>query len=216
MMFGAVPAGVISEWTERLGDWAGNWWFLGAIFVIAFLDSVIPIVPSETVVIIGGVACATGEAKYSLWMVIVCGAVGAFLGDNSAYSIGRHWSAWFHRRAEEKPKFAQRLAWAGQQIQRRGGPLLITARFIPGGRTLLTLSSGITRQPRAWFVGWVAVAASIWATYAAGLAFIVGQPFKDDHTKAFWIAFGTAIGINIVIELVRHFRKSARDTVPAG
>jgi membrane protein DedA with SNARE-associated domain len=199
--------GVISDVTDKLDGWSSNWWFLAVIFAVAFLDSVIPIVPSETTVIIGGVAVATGAAPYPLWAVILAGATGAFLGDNMAYTIGKHWSGWFHRRADRKPKFAYRLGWADDQIKKRGGMLLITARFIPGGRTALTLSCGITRQPRAWFAGWVAVAAVIWATYAAGLAFIVGQPFADDHSKAFWVAFGTAIVINVIIEVVRHYRQ---------
>jgi membrane-associated protein len=197
----------ISDLTDTLGDWASNWWFLGVIFVIAFLDSVIPIVPSETTVIIGGVAVSTGEAAYSLPLVIVAGAVGAFLGDNSAYAIGRRWSPAFERRAARKEGFRNRLRWAREQIEDRGGLLLITARFIPGGRTALTLSSGITRQRRLWFMKWTAVAATIWATYSAGLAYIVGSEFKDNHTQAFWIAFGTALSINVIIEIVRHLRR---------
>ena len=196
----------ISDLTDKLGDWAGNWWFLGVIFAIALLDSVIPIVPSETTVIVGGVAVATGDAPYPLIAVIAAGAAGAFIGDNMAYAIGRHWSPAFQRRAERKPKFEAKLIWAREQIRDRGGLLLITARFIPGGRTALTLASGITRQPRPWFLRWTFVAAIIWATYAAGLARLVGEPFEDDHTKAFWIAFGTALGINVIIEVVRHFR----------
>ncbi len=195
----------ISDLTDRLADWSANWWFLGVIFIIALLDSVIPIVPSETTVIIGGVAVATGDAPYPLIAVIVAGAAGAFIGDNMAYTIGYTWSGNFERRAQRKPKFAAKLHWARTQIHERGGLLLITARFIPGGRTALTLASGITRQPRAWFVRWTFIAATIWATYAAGLARIVGEPFADDHTKAFWIAFGTALGINVLIEAVRHF-----------
>ena len=107
----------ISDLTEKLGDWASNWWFLAVIFVIAFLDSVVPIVPSETTVIIGGVACSTGEAKYSLIMVIACGAVGAFLGDNTAYSIGHRFSPWFERRAQQREKTRARLAWARRALE---------------------------------------------------------------------------------------------------
>jgi membrane protein DedA with SNARE-associated domain len=198
--------GVISDVTDQLGDWASNWWFLAVIFVIALLDSVIPIVPSETSVIIGGVAVAIGEAPYALWMVILVGASGAFIGDNLAYTIGQGFSARIRRRAERRPKFAERLAWAHDQIEERGGMLLITARFIPGGRTLLTVSCGITRQPRRWFMTWIAIAVTIWATYAAGLARIVGEPFKENHTLAFWVAFGTALSINVIIEVVRHRR----------
>ena len=205
-----ITANIITDITDNLDDWSMNWWFLGVVFAIAFLDSVVPIVPSETTVIIAGVAVATGDAKYALWAVIVAGAVGAFLGDNAAYAIGHHWGGWFHRRAEHKPKLRARLEWADAQIKQRGGPLLITARFIPGGRTALTLSSGITRQRRLWFVGWVAIATTIWATYAAGLAFVVGKPFKDNHALAFWLAFGTALTINIVIEVVRHRRQKRR------
>ena len=186
------------------------------VFTIAFLDSVVPVVPSETTVIIAGVAVATGNAEYALWTVIVAGAVGAFLGDNTAYAIGHHWGKWFHRRAEHRPKFKARLDWADSQIKKRGGPLLITARFIPGGRTALTLSSGITRQHRWWFVRWVALATLLWASYAAGLAFVVGKPFKDDHTKAFWIAFGTAMAVNVMIEVIRHRRSRSRSLAPAA
>jgi membrane protein DedA with SNARE-associated domain len=85
--------------------------------------------------------------------------------------------------------------------------LLITARFIPGGRTLLTLSCGVTQQPRKWFIGWAVVAASIWATYASLLGFIGGKSFADNHTKAFLIAFTSAFSVTIVIELVRAVLK---------
>lgn len=205
----------LADFTDKLNDWAGHWWFLGVIFIIALLDSVIPVVPSETTVIIGGVAVATDVAPYPLLAVIGVGAAGAFIGDNLAFSIGKRWSDAFERRAQRKPKFEAKLTWAREQIRDRGGLLLITARFIPGGRTAVTIASGITRQSRAWFVRWTFVAAIIWAGYAAGLARLIGEPFKEDHAKAFWIAFGTAISINIAIEIVRHrrlkrkFRKQA-------
>lgn len=200
----------IGEITDRLNDWSANWWFLGVIFVIALLDSVIPVVPSETTVIVGGVAVAVGDAPYNLAYVIVAGATGAFVGDNLAYSLGRWFAPRFERRAARNDKFRRRLEWADEQIEDRGGLLLITARFIPGGRTVLTLSSGITRQGRLWFMTWIAIATTIWATYAGGLARIVGEPFRDDHTTAFWVAFGTALGINVLIELIRHLRSRSR------
>ena len=80
---------------------------------------------------------------------------------------------------------------------------MITARFIPGGRTLLTLACGVTRQPRKWFVGWAVVAAGIWAMYASMLGFIGGKSFADNHTKAFLIAFTGAFSITILIEVSR-------------
>ncbi len=207
-------AGIVTELTDWLDRISSHWWFLAIIFAIAYLDSVVPLVPSETCVIIGGVAASQGNQ--SIYAVIAAGAIGAFLGDNSAYLIGMRASGWFRRRAERKPKFAKKLDWARQQIHERGGLLLITARFIPGGRTALTLTCGITRQKQMWFIRWVAVAVTIWATYAAMLGRIGGEAFKDDHTKAFMLAFGLAIATNVIIEVVRHLIKKRNAEPVAG
>lgn len=209
-----MVAGIVTDLTDWLDRISSHWWFLVIIVVIAFLDSVIPVVPSETCVIIGGVAASQGNQ--ALWIVIATAAVGAFLGDNTAFLLGLRASDRFHRRAERRPRFAAKLAWARQQIHARGGLLLITARFIPGGRTALTLSCGITRQRQAWFIRWVVLATVIWASYAALLGRIGGEAFKDDHTKAFLFAFGLAMGTNVIIEIARHYRKKHRAPVAAG
>jgi membrane protein DedA with SNARE-associated domain len=217
MLAAGLTASVITDFTDWLEEISGQWWFLVVIFVIAFLDSVIPIVPSETTVIIGGVAAGLGEQ--SLPLVIVCGAFGAFLGDNAAYEIGRRFNPRIEAYARRKPKTASRLRWADQQIRKRGGLLLVTARFIPGGRTALTITSGVTHQPRPWFMFWVAIAVSIWATYAALLGYVGGKAFEDNHTIAFLVAFGTALAVTVVIEIVRHLldrrRRAAEPTEPA-
>ena len=204
-------AGIISDFTDWIEDVSANWWFVGVIVLVALLDSVIPIVPSETTVIIGGIAA--GQGNQNLAIVILAGATGAFLGDNLSYAIGHRFEGPVRRWAEKRPARTERLESAGRQIRQRGGLLLITARFIPGGRTILTVSSGITQQPRRWFAGWVAAAALIWATYAASLGFAFGQQFEDNHAMAFWLAFGTALGITALIELVRWARAVRRDRI---
>ena len=106
-------------------------------------------------------------------MVIVAGAAGAFLGDNFAYSIG-HRSRRASSAARPQGGRLRQTAALGRarQIRERGGLLLITARFIPGGRTALTLSSGITRQkPLVVRRLDLRRRALIWAGYAAGLAY---------------------------------------------
>ncbi len=200
----ALLANVITDASNWLADFSSNWYFLAIIFAVAFFDSIVPIVPSETMVIIGGVAAGRGD--HWLVAVIAAGAIGAFLGDNTAYLIGDRMSGFIQRRATERPKLQHRLEWASEQIRVRGGLLLITARFIPGGRTALTVTSGVTNQPRRWFMGWVALAVVIWATYAALLGYIGGQAFEDNHTLAFLVAFSTALAMTGLIEIVRHLR----------
>jgi len=202
-------ANIITDLTEWLEDISAEWWFLLVILGVALLDSVIPIVPSETTVILGGIAAGISP---ELLLVILAGASGAFLGDNLAYEIGYRFSDRVTRYASTRPKFAKRIEWARVQIRLRGGPLLITARFIPGGRTALTITSGITRQPRGWFARWIAIAAVIWASYAALLGAIGKETFKENHTAAFLLAFGTAVSVTIFIEIIRHFRTKGKET----
>ncbi|MGD9751783.1 MAG: DedA family protein [Acidimicrobiia bacterium] len=203
-----VLASVIGDLFDRLADFSGSPWFLLIVFVIAFLDSVIPVVPSETLVIIGGVAAGQGDQV--LPMVIACGAFGAFLGDNAAYQLGVSAEGFLRRTLFRGDKGAKRLDWASRQLETRGGLLLLTARFIPGGRTAITVSSGVTRQPRRRFALYDLLACAIWATYAGTLGFFGGKTFADNHTLAFIVAFAAALSVSGVIELVRHLRNKRR------
>jgi membrane protein DedA with SNARE-associated domain len=189
---------VVNTFFDWLKESSSSPWFYLIIFGVAVFDSVLPIVPSETLVIIGGVSAGSGSLSIAL--VILCAGSGAFVGDNLSYFIGREASDWVIKRRTRTERGAKQMANIVDQIHERGGMLLITARFIPGGRTVLTLSCGVTRQPRKWFIGWAVVAASVWSLYASLLGYIGGKSFADNHTKAFLIAFAGAFGVTIIIE----------------
>ncbi len=202
---------MITDVLDQLESISSSPWFYVAIFTVAFLDSILPIVPGETTVILGGIAAGQGELAIAL--VVACGAVGAFTGDTTSYFIGRQASGPLQRGILSSDKWQERLAGASRQLEKRGGPLLITARFIPGGRTAITLSSGITERPYPWFGKWIAVATIIWGSYAAGLGYFAGNRFKDDHTTAFLVAFGTALAATGLIELVRWLRERSKESI---
>jgi membrane protein DedA with SNARE-associated domain len=195
---------VINTIFDWLKDYSASPWFYLIILVVAFFDSFFPVVPSETMVIIGGVSAGLGQLEWPL--VALLAAIGAFLGDNFAYYIGVFFSERLQQRYNKSDKGRQRLRWAQHQIENRGGNLLITARFVPGGRTIVTLSCGITGQSRRWFMKWSAIAGVIWGLYATLLGFIGGKSFQDNHTKAFITAFSIAIVATVIVEIVRHFR----------
>jgi len=199
-----MTAALLGDLFDRLAGLSAAPTFLLVVFAIAFADSVVPVVPSETLVIIGGVAAGQGDQR--LTAVIACGALGAFLGDNAAYQLGRSAEGFLRRTLFRGDKGQRRLEWAARQLAVRGGMLLVTARFVPGGRTAITVSSGVTHQARRPFVLWDVLASMIWATYASLLGFLGGKTFEDNHTLAFVVAFSAAIGVTVVIEVVRHLR----------
>jgi membrane-associated protein len=199
-----LPLALIGDAFDTLRDLSDAPIFLAVIAGIALLDSVIPLVPSETLVIVGGVAAGRGDQFLPL--VIAAGALGAFAGDNLAYQLGRSAEGWLRRTLFRTEAGARRLEWATHQLEVRGGLLLVTARFIPGGRTAVTIASGVTRQPRRRFMAFDALAATIWASYASLLGYVGGRTFENNHTLAFGVAFGLAVTGTVLIEAARWLR----------
>jgi membrane-associated protein len=193
---------------ELITELSQNPWFFAILFAVALLDSVVPIVPSEFSVIAGGVSAGAGtliddRPVLSIVLVIVAGATGAYLGDSLAYWIGGRSDKVLKRIFFRGEKGDDRLFATGEQIRKRGGLLLITARFIPGGRTAMTFSSGLTGQPFwSWFTRWDLLAVTLWASYAGLLGYFVASAVEN-QTTALWLAFGCALGLTVLIEVVR-------------
>jgi len=80
-------------------------------FALPCLDAVLPVLPSETVIIAFGVATA-GSTDPRVFLIVVCAALGAFTGDNLAYLIGWRFAPWVEARFFNGAKGVARLAWA--------------------------------------------------------------------------------------------------------
>jgi membrane-associated protein len=188
---------VFHAFTQMVADASG--WAYAIVFVFALLDALVPIVPSETAVITAGVVAASGDL--SLGLIIPAAAAGAFIGDNIAYLIGHRFGGRATERFFSGEKAKQRMDWAEEQLDERGGELIVVARFIPGGRTAVSLSAGTLGYPWRRFVVFDLVATLLWASYSALIGYYGGKTFES-----FWglvLALTTAFAIAGGIELVR-------------
>ncbi len=208
-----IPQTVFNEFLRIVSDASG--WAYAIVLALAMLDALLPIVPSETAVITAGVVAATG--RMNLPLVIVAAALGAFLGDNAAYLLGRRFGPRAMETIFRGKKSQKSFEWAERQLARRGGELIAVARFIPGGRTAVTLSAGILHFPWRRFAVFDAIAAVLWAAYAASLGYFGGQAFEGAAWKGLILALVTGIALTGVIEAVRWFLKRRKDrgTQPA-
>ena len=190
---------------QSLTDYvSGSPWTYAFLFGVAALDVVFPLVPSETSVILAGVIASTGDLV--LFAVILVAAGGAILGDNTAYVIGRTVG---HRLVNRffSGERRKRIDWAEQQIEERGGYLILVGRFIPGGRTAVTLACGLLEMRWRRFISFDIAAGLLWASYAALLGYFGGKAFEEQPWKGFVVAFVVALGITGAIELYRWLRK---------
>ncbi len=188
-------------------------------FTLPCFDAVLPLLPSETVIIAFGVATAR-SADPRVFLIVVCAAVGAWAGDNLSYVIGWRFGPWATRRFfAPGTKGAARREWAERSLNRFGMGLIIVCRFIPGGRTAVTLSCGLIGYSWRRFCLATAVAAAAWASYAFLAGRLGGQAFENQPVLGFAVAFGGATVISGIVELVRRViarrrERPARDREP--
>lgn len=173
--------------------------------VIPGLDVILPVLPSETAVIALGVASA-GHADPRIAVLVMLAAAGAFLGDNLAYLLGRRFAPQIQRWVFAGQRGARRHAWAGHALDRFGARIIIACRFIPGGRTAVTVTCGMIGYPRRRFAAATACAGAIWAGYAFFLGRLGGTTFEDRPWLGLLLALGAALLLSVLIEILRRTR----------
>jgi len=172
-------------------------------FVVPALDAVIPVLPSETAVVALGVATA-GSTDPRIALLVFLAAAGACAGDNLSYLVGRRFEPWVDRRIFAGERGLVRREWARATLDRFGARLIVVCRFIPGGRTAVTLTCGATEYPRRRFLAATAFAGAIWASYAFFVGRLGGKAFEHKPWLGLLLALGSALAVSALVELGRR------------
>jgi membrane protein DedA with SNARE-associated domain len=190
----------------------GSPWLYAGVLVLAALDAVVPMVPSETAVVTGGVFAATGQPE--MVGLVAAAASGAVAGDHLSYFLGRRTGRRLHRPGSRPGRLAGVLERTSRALERRGPMLLVVSRYVPGGRTATTLTMGAIRYPLRMFTPVDLLAGVSWAVYCAGVGYLGGAAFADHPLRGVALGVGLALGVTAVIEGVLLLRRR-RSPVPA-
>lgn len=213
----------MTEWLGRLVDitWVeplmASYWVFLILFAFSAIDAFFPVVPSESLVITAGVyAAAVGDPNIVL--AALSAAAGAFTGDNISRLIGRFFGTRYFAKPGRKGRRRASYLWAKRVIDQRGGLILVVARYIPAGRTAVTLTCGAVRYRLAHFLFFAAIAALTWATYSVVLGYAGGKVFEEDPILGVVVGISMAIGITAIVELIRflYHRRLRRLAQRAG
>jgi membrane-associated protein len=183
-------------------------WTYAFVLAFAAFDAVLPFFPSEAAAIAAGVLAAAGDL--TLAFVVLAAAAGAFIGDNGSYLVGRTAGNAAVTRLFRPVSGLGRLEWAQRVLDDRGSYLIVVGRFVPGGRTAVTLTAGLTHMRLRRFVPAAAVAALLWASFAAGLGYLGGTAFEENPWRGFAAAAGLALAIVVGVEVFRRIRRPRR------
>ncbi|MBD7957961.1 VTT domain-containing protein [Microbacterium sp. Sa4CUA7] len=194
---------------------ASPWLYL-VMLIVAIVDGFFPPVPSETV-LVAAAAVAVSSGGPNLIVLGIAAALGAMIGDNLAYAIGRRvgtrrWG-WMRR-----PRVAAAFTRAAATLDRRAAALIIGARYVPVGRVAVNMSAGALAYLWRRFLPLSAIAAVSWTLYSTGLGVLAGHWMADQPFLSALVGIVLALAIGIVIDRVAAMRRArqARATVAAS
>ncbi|PNU04867.1 DedA family protein [Novosphingobium guangzhouense] len=191
----------MGEWIYEVIRQGG---YLGIMFLMA-LENIIPPVPSEVIMGLGGVAVARGDMAF--WPLLFWGTLGSAIGNYGLFLVADRlgyerlrpfidrWGRWLT------------LEWhdveaAGRFLRRHGHWVVFLFRFMPMFRTVISIPAGLAHMAHWKFLLFTFVGAAIW-----NVALILGGQWLG-HTLAQaeeWLGWVTvAIGaLTVVLYLWR-------------
>ena len=182
-----------------LGAATSVWGYLVLVpFII--VDAVIPIVPSESIVISMAALLVHGN-RGLLVVLFLVSASAAWCGDNIAYSIG-HSRVLHNHRLLRLPKVARAFEWSRKELFARGDTLIIVGRFIPGVRIAINMMCGVVGYPRRRYMQIVAFSSSIWALYCVVVGSLAGAWFEQHPLLGIAVAIAAGVVLGPMIDWV--------------
>ncbi|MFC4295207.1 DedA family protein [Novosphingobium tardum] len=163
----------MSDWITHLIE-AGGYW--GIAFLMA-LENVIPPIPSELIMGLGGIAVAKGRMEF--WPLLIAGTIGSTVGNYAWFLLGRQlgyqrlkpfvlrWGRWLT------------LDWAAVEtvaafFKRHGQWVVFALRFSPFLRTIISLPAGLAHMGHLRFVIFTFAGAAVWNAVLIGGGHFLG------------------------------------------
>ena len=168
----------MADWTIRLIEETR---YVG-VFLLMFLETIFPPIPSEVIMPIAGVRAAQGQM--TLWGVIASGTGGAMLGNFFWYAVARVIGIRRFRPLIERYGRWLTMDWgdiekAESLFGRFGHWLVMIGRVMPTIRSIVSIPAGALNMRLKTFLIWSAVGTAAWTALLATAGWALGLAYKD-------------------------------------
>jgi membrane protein DedA with SNARE-associated domain len=184
-----------------------GYWVL--FFGIMLENAGIPL-PGETALLAAAfLASPEMGSKFHLWSVIGVAALGAIIGDNIGYWVGREWA---RKRIENGKRFLfltpNRVLRAERYFAKYGALTVFFGRFVALLRIVAGPAAGVAGM--AWWRFFIANAAGaiVWATAISLIGYYAGGAWDALHNwlgNAAWIIAALVVFAVLFWHFVPHF-----------
>ncbi len=156
----------------------------GLIAMAMLLENLIPPIPSELIMPLGGVLVEEGRLDFL--PVVLAGLVGTVLGAWFWYWVGRllraeRLATWLGARGRLLGLGPESLAASQAWFGRHGVAVVFWGRLLPAIRTLVAVPAGIESMPQGPFLLWTTAGSLIWVLVLT----LVGMAFGSRAPELF-------------------------------
>jgi membrane-associated protein len=210
-------AGLILHIDKFLGVFIEQYgsWVYAVLFLIVFCETglvVVPFLPGDSLLFIGGTFCATHALDLG-WLMIVL-LIAATLGNTVNYWIGSYIGPKvFDANWKVGQRFLDRAALEKTHsfYERHGGKTIVLARFIPVVRTFAPFVAGVSRMSFARFQLWNVLGALLWVVLLVLLGYFFGNiPFIKQYLNVIvLVGIGAAVVPVVLGALYKMLKRRA-------
>lgn len=184
---------------------------LTVVFLLPALEASVMLgflIPGETAILLGGVLAQQGTVP--LWAVILVACLGAVIGDQIGYFIGREWGEALLQKMPDRILDDTKIKASQAYVRRLGSKAIILGRWTAALRALVPGIAGMSHMPYRQFAvaniiggcGWAATVAIV--GYAAGGSYHKAEKYLSRGGLILGGIAIAAIVITVVIVRRRH------------
>lgn len=187
-----------------------------SILLIAYGENLLPPVPGDMAIVLGGYLAGTGTVNFGL--VVALSTLGGALGFMTMYAFGYVIGGAVMDPVRMKWIPKRRVRRAQQWVRRWGYGVVAANRFLSGLRSVISITVGMARM-NAWITGlWSTVSAAVWTCLIAYVGYKVGESWE---TVSVWLrqygqVVGTLILVFIIVQVVRYRINVRREGSQSG
>ena len=168
----------MADWVIDLIEQTG---YVG-VFLLMFLETVFPPIPSEVIMPIAGLSAARGHM--ALWGVILSGTAGAMFGNFFWYLLARVIGMErFHPFIDRHGRWLT-IDWpdvekAERLFGRHGGWVVGVGRMLPTVRSVVSIPAGLLHMRLKTFLLWSTIGTAGWSSGLAVAGYLLGRRFAQ-------------------------------------
>lgn len=198
------------DWATEVIDSIG---LVGVALLVA-LESVVPPIPSELVLLLAGFNVDQGN--FTFVGAVVAATVGSVAGALILYALGALLSEerlmWLLHKVGRFVGFTQKDIDRGfQWFERHGAPVVFFGRLIPLVRSVVSIPAGAARMPLTKFVTWTALGSAVWNVVWVAIGLVLGEQWKkaEEWAGTFQyvaVAVFAVVGLGFIVRNLRRRR----------